>query len=91
MRRVLLIVAFVSATAWFMLVEAVALLMSTGLADEPGDTNGFRRFLRISLFALPGLAVMIACGIPLFRNRRPEQRGFPVTPTQGSEGAPPRA
>jgi hypothetical protein len=72
-------------------VEAVALLMSTGLADEPGDTNGFKRFLLTSVFALPALAVMIACRGAITRTRRPEQRGFPVTPTQVSKSGPPRA
>jgi len=79
MRRILLNVALVIGIVWFMLVEAMALLMSTGLADEPGDTNGFKRFLIFSLSALPGLAVAIICGVCLRRDRTSGPPGFPVT------------
>ena len=60
--RMALWIAFVFSTAWFLLMIAGAVLMSTGLADEPGDTNGFMRFLRCFALGLPGLAGLLLSG-----------------------------
>jgi ABC-type Fe3+ transport system permease subunit len=79
MRKILLTVTLAIGTIWFLFAEFIALLMGSGLADEPGDTNGFKRFLFFSLFALPGLAVAIVCVISLRRDRSSTQHGFPIT------------
>jgi len=60
--RVALWIAFMLSTAWFLLMTAGALLMSTGLGDEPGDTNGFMRFLRFFALGLSGLAGLLLSG-----------------------------
>ena len=70
---------------WTFFFLLIALLMSTGLADEPGDTNGLLRFAKIfTIFVAPGIVAMVF-SIRAVRRRDAAQRhgarGFPVQPT----------
>lgn len=55
MKYMLLWLGFVTCLIWRLSFTLLALLMSTGLADEPGDTNGFRRLLIFWFIGTPGV------------------------------------
>jgi hypothetical protein len=80
-KAALLTIAMFASILWFALLLLIALVMSTGLADEPGDTNGFKRFLIFFPMVLPGLAGIVLCAMGFKRIRRTQAggpRGFEV-------------
>ena len=85
--------AFGLSLAWFVLLTAVAMLMSTGLADEPGNTNGAARFFGFFAAALPGAvgAVLSVLGLKRTVARARTTNGFPVcvvSPASTGESGP---
>ena len=81
--KILLQVCFVGSVLWSLFFLLMALAMGSGLADEPGDTNGLRRFGFVFVrFVLPGaVASTIAYFALRARKRAPGGgRGFPSSP-----------
>ena len=88
-KSALLTIALVASAIWFAFFFLAALVMSTGFADTPGDTNGVKRFFMWFVVALPGLAGLILCAWASKRlaggNSGHGPQGFPVTPKRPDE------
>ena len=76
---------FVMSLLWSVFFFLIALAMSTGFADEPGDTNGLRRFAVIfAIVVAPGIVATIFSHRTMSRRERKKQiqaHGFPIEPT----------
>ena len=90
MRSGALTFCLVGSVLWTVFFLFGALLMGSGFADEPGDTNGLGRFGVIFLvFVLPGVAVTVITARAMHaQNRAPQEpHGFPVEPLPGPRGS----
>lgn len=73
----------VVSVVWTILALFAALLMGSGFADEPGDTNGFARFgTCFVVFVLPGIAATVIVARAMHVRNRAASRtaGFPIEP-----------
>ncbi len=84
MRYAFIMLAFIVCLIWSILSGFGALVISTGLADTPGDTNGLLRFAKIMAFAIPGMIGVYFSARALWRIDRSKrgQPGFEIRMTK---------